>query len=257
MTAFLFAILLTSIGTRLLVYGLVGVSFRHAIAKSGLGTAMLKNQNGKFVLPTTETITAGASVLDPRTPPDERLSLVFATGDDSYPLVNYEYAVVSIRQPDQETAAALRKSINSVGRDRLTEILGKRNTDQLYDLLRAAKITRTDPAHRVTESGTVPNALVLAEKILKHIPGAKTVVGAKHAISDLTERGRAADAVKQSTRTPLEVAAEEAERRASRRTLRLRRADTSLQALRGASPGGAMRWAQPRSVRARRSRSAS
>jgi len=109
MTAFLFAILLTSIGTRLLVYGLVGVSFRHAIAKSGLGTAMLKNQNGKFVLPTTETITAGASVLDPRTPPDERLSLVFATGDDSYPLVNYEYAVVSIRQPDQETAAALRK----------------------------------------------------------------------------------------------------------------------------------------------------
>jgi hypothetical protein len=135
------------------------------------------------------------------------------------------------------TAAALRKSINSVGRDRLTEILGKRNTDQLYDLLRAAKITRTDPAHRVTESGTVPNALVLAEKILKHIPGAKTVVGAKHAISDLTERGRAADAVKQSTRTPLEVAAEEAERRASRRTLRLRRADTSLQALRGASPG--------------------
>jgi hypothetical protein len=135
------------------------------------------------------------------------------------------------------TAAALRKSINSVGRDRLTEILGKRNTDQLYDLLRAAKITRTDPAHRVTESGTVPNALVLAEKLLKHIPGAKTLVGAKHAISDLTERGRAAEAVKQSTKTPLEVAAEEAERRAGRRTLRLRRRDTSLQALRGASPG--------------------
>ena len=48
------------------------------------------------------------------------------------------------------TAAALRKSINSVGRERLTEIIGKRNTEQLYELLRAAKITRTDPAHRVT-----------------------------------------------------------------------------------------------------------
>jgi phosphate transport system substrate-binding protein len=87
----------------------IGVSFRDAIAKAGLGTAMLKNQNGKFVLPTADTISAGASVLDPRTPPDERLSLVFAAGDDSYPLINYEYVVVSIRQPNPETAAALRK----------------------------------------------------------------------------------------------------------------------------------------------------
>ncbi len=86
----------------------IGVSFRDAIAKAGLGSAMLKNQNGKFVLPIAETISAGASVLDPRTPPDERLSLVFATGDNSYPLINYEYAVVSTRQRDPATAAALR-----------------------------------------------------------------------------------------------------------------------------------------------------
>jgi phosphate transport system substrate-binding protein len=86
----------------------IGISFRNAIRKAGLGTAMLKNQDGKFLLPTAETIAAGASVLDPRTPPDQRLSLVFATGDDSYPLINYEYIVVSIRQPNAETAAALR-----------------------------------------------------------------------------------------------------------------------------------------------------
>jgi phosphate transport system substrate-binding protein len=86
----------------------IGISFRDAIRKAGLGTAMLKNQSGKFLLPTAETIAAGASVLDPRTPPDQRLSLVFATGDDSYPLINYEYIVVSIRQPNAETAAALR-----------------------------------------------------------------------------------------------------------------------------------------------------
>jgi phosphate transport system substrate-binding protein len=86
----------------------IGVSFRDAIAKAGLGTAMLKNQNGRFVLPTAETITAGAAVLDPRTPADERLSLVFAGGDNSYPLINYEYVVVSTRQPKPETAAALR-----------------------------------------------------------------------------------------------------------------------------------------------------
>lgn len=87
----------------------IGISFRDAIAKAGLGTALLKNQSGKFLLPTVETINAAASSLDPRTPADERLTLVFAPGDDSYPLINYEYLVVSKRQPDAQTAAALRQ----------------------------------------------------------------------------------------------------------------------------------------------------
>lgn len=89
--------------------GYVGISFRGAIAEAGLGTAPLKNQSGKFVLPDAETISTGASVLDPRTPADERLSLVFAPGDASYPLVNYEYVVVAAKQPDTATAAALRQ----------------------------------------------------------------------------------------------------------------------------------------------------
>ena len=46
---------------------------------------------------------------DRRTPADERLSLVFAPGDDSYPLINYEYALVATKQPDAATAAALRR----------------------------------------------------------------------------------------------------------------------------------------------------
>jgi phosphate transport system substrate-binding protein len=87
----------------------IGISFRDQVTKAGLGTALLKNQSGKFLLPTVQTVSAGASVLDPRTPPDERLSLVFAPGDDSYPLINYEYAVVSIRQPDPAIAAAIRQ----------------------------------------------------------------------------------------------------------------------------------------------------
>ncbi len=87
----------------------IGVSFHDDIAKAGLGTALLGNQSGKFLQPTPETVSAAASALDARTPADERLSLVFAPGDDSYPLINYEYAVVSIRQPDPATAAAIRQ----------------------------------------------------------------------------------------------------------------------------------------------------
>jgi phosphate transport system substrate-binding protein len=88
--------------------GYVGISFRDLVEKTELGTAALKNQNGRFLLPNAETISAAASELDPRTPADERLSLVFAPGDASYPLINYEYAVVSIRQSDPATADALR-----------------------------------------------------------------------------------------------------------------------------------------------------
>jgi phosphate transport system substrate-binding protein len=88
--------------------GYIGISFKDAIKKARIGTALLENQSGKFLLPTAATIDAAASSLDPRTPPDERLTLVFAPGEESYPLINYEYAVVSSRQPDEVTAKALR-----------------------------------------------------------------------------------------------------------------------------------------------------
>jgi phosphate transport system substrate-binding protein len=56
----------------------------------------------------TVAVEAAAAALWPRTPPDERLTLVNAPGANAYPLINYEYAVVSKKQPSPETAAALR-----------------------------------------------------------------------------------------------------------------------------------------------------
>ena len=69
---------------------------------------MLKNEAGHFLLPTPETVSAAASDLDQRTPYDERLSLVYAPGENSYPLINYDYAVVPTRQPNPQTASAIR-----------------------------------------------------------------------------------------------------------------------------------------------------
>jgi phosphate transport system substrate-binding protein len=88
--------------------GYLGISYAGQVAQAGLGTAMIENQAGKFLLPTAQSIADAAAQLDPRTPPYERISLVFAPGDDSYPLINYEYAVVSKSQPDPATAQALR-----------------------------------------------------------------------------------------------------------------------------------------------------
>lgn len=89
--------------------GYLGGSFQAEADKAGLITAMLQNQDGKFVLPITATITAAAENLTPRTPADERLTLVFAPGANSYPLINYEYAVVSEKQSNPEVAAAISK----------------------------------------------------------------------------------------------------------------------------------------------------
>lgn len=90
----------------------IGVSFHEQISKAGLGTAMLKNKDGNFVLPTKKTVNAAASAMNGKTPADERLSLVFAPGADSYPIINYEYAIVNAKQPDTNTAAALRHLLN-------------------------------------------------------------------------------------------------------------------------------------------------
>jgi phosphate transport system substrate-binding protein len=91
-------------------YGIayVGGSFFGQVAGAHLGTAMLKNQAGNFVSPNPSNVRVAAAALDTRTPKDERLSLVFAPGAESYPLVNYEYAIVAAKQPDPATAAALR-----------------------------------------------------------------------------------------------------------------------------------------------------
>ncbi len=88
--------------------GYVGISWLDQVRSAHLGYAALANRTGSFVLPTRSAILAGAGALAPRTPPDERLSLVLAPGASSYPLINYEYAVVSRRQADPAVGRTLR-----------------------------------------------------------------------------------------------------------------------------------------------------
>jgi phosphate transport system substrate-binding protein len=90
----------------------LGVSFHSEIAKAELGTAALKSYSGEFLLPTPQTIAAAAGSVGPRTPASESLTLVNAPGANAYPLVNYEYAIVSTKQPNPATAEALRKFLH-------------------------------------------------------------------------------------------------------------------------------------------------
>jgi phosphate transport system substrate-binding protein len=89
--------------------GYIGVSFYNEIARAQLSTALLKSYSGEFLLPTPETIQAAAAGLTPRTPADQRLTLVNAPGARAYPLINYEYAVVSTKQANPTIAGAIRR----------------------------------------------------------------------------------------------------------------------------------------------------
>lgn len=87
----------------------IGISFGKAVADARLGEATLQNRDGRFVLPDPQTVQAAAAAKVKETPPDGRISLIFAPGADSYPLVNYEYAIVKQQQRDAPTAQALRR----------------------------------------------------------------------------------------------------------------------------------------------------
>ena len=86
----------------------IGISFKKATDDAKLGEAMLKNRAGKFVLPDVKTVEAAVKATAAKTPKDERISLVFAPGADSYPIINYEYAMVNEAQPSPEMAKTLK-----------------------------------------------------------------------------------------------------------------------------------------------------
>jgi len=87
----------------------IGVSFANEVRRAHLGTALLENRAGHFLLPTKTTVEAAAGQLINKTPKDERISLVFAPGAHSYPIINYEYAIVNDHQKNTETANAMRQ----------------------------------------------------------------------------------------------------------------------------------------------------
>jgi len=81
------------------------------VKSQGLGTAALKNQAGNYVLPEQKNIVAAAAAMVPKTPKDERVSLIFAPGADSYPIINYEYVAVQTNQSNPDIAAAMRAAL--------------------------------------------------------------------------------------------------------------------------------------------------
>ena len=87
----------------------VGISAESAATTAKLGEVRLQNRAGQFLQPTPDTITAAKTVAGMASiPADLRTSLIDEEGAQSYPIVNYEYLMVRSRQPDADTALAVR-----------------------------------------------------------------------------------------------------------------------------------------------------
>ena len=96
-----------------------GISYLARAEQAGLGEASLANYAGNYTLPTAAAITAGLSSFLSLTPPNETISLIDGPAPGGYPIINYEYAVVSTHQPSPAKASAVK--------DFLTWIITKGN----------------------------------------------------------------------------------------------------------------------------------
>ena len=84
-----------------------GVSYLSAVTGNGDGEAALGNSAGNYELPTASAIQAGLASFT-NTPASETMSLINGSGAGVYPIINYEYAIVSISQATAARAQDLR-----------------------------------------------------------------------------------------------------------------------------------------------------
>jgi phosphate transport system substrate-binding protein len=95
----------------------IGISYLTQALQAGLGYAALGNAKHQYVAPTQASIAAEAAGFVNKTPANGTISLIYGNVNNGYPIVNYEYAIVSTHQSSSSTAKNIRSvlewSINS------------------------------------------------------------------------------------------------------------------------------------------------
>ncbi len=87
-------------------YSIGYVELAYAI-QSKLGYAAIQNKDGKFVLPTLESITEAAAATAATIPPDLRTSIINPPGEKAYPIAAYTYILVYKEQDDPMKGKAI------------------------------------------------------------------------------------------------------------------------------------------------------
>jgi phosphate transport system substrate-binding protein len=90
----------------------IGISYQRQAQAAGLSEAALLNGSGGYELPTPTTINAEAAGFASTTPVNGTISLINGSAAGAYPIVNYEYAIVSTKQPSATRAGDLKALLN-------------------------------------------------------------------------------------------------------------------------------------------------
>ena len=88
----------------------IGISYQTQVLQAGLTYAALGNGKGQYVLPNSSNIQAEAAYYVKKTPANGTISLIYGPANNGYPIVNYEYAIVS----NDQSASSTAKNIRSV-----------------------------------------------------------------------------------------------------------------------------------------------
>jgi phosphate transport system substrate-binding protein len=103
--------MLAACGTTKGCISYLGISYLSKATAAKLGTASLANKAGKYIAPTTSTITSALSSF-PAAPASGAEALI--NSSTGYPVINYEYAIVKKTQPSAAEATAVKAFLNWV-----------------------------------------------------------------------------------------------------------------------------------------------
>jgi phosphate transport system substrate-binding protein len=86
----------------------IGISYLTQTLQAGLGYSALGNGHGQYVVPTQASVASEAAGFVQKTPANGTISLIYGNINNGYPIVNYEYAIVSDKQSSSSTAKNIR-----------------------------------------------------------------------------------------------------------------------------------------------------
>jgi phosphate transport system substrate-binding protein len=123
----------------------IGISAEKTALAAGLGQAELQNQAGAFVQPTAANVAAAVAAGSGKIPANLAAPLIYESGAQSYPIVNFEYLVVKSNQSSADTALAIRDFLTFAqdpAGGSATALLAK----EQFQALPTAVMTATQPA---------------------------------------------------------------------------------------------------------------
>jgi len=92
----------------------IGIAYLAQATKAGLGYAELQNKMSAWELPSPAAINAAVTPFVSTTPANETISMINGPAAKGYPIVNYEYAIVSSRPPDAAKARDIKAFLHWV-----------------------------------------------------------------------------------------------------------------------------------------------